>query len=39
MTQGHGEEFFWMNFIQPTTHVHRLIAADMKDTIDKHFGM
>jgi cholinesterase len=39
MTRGHGEEFFWMNFIQLTTHVHRLIAADMKATIDKHFGM
>nr|POE88426.1 hypothetical protein CFP56_11654 [Quercus suber] len=29
------EKFYWMNFIQPTTHVYRLIAADMKSTIDK----
>ncbi|KAF2719771.1 hypothetical protein K431DRAFT_286406 [Polychaeton citri CBS 116435] len=28
------ESFFWMNYIQPTTHVHRLIAHDMKKTID-----
>ena len=32
------EKFFWMNFIQPTAHVHRLIAADMKATIDRFFG-
>lgn len=31
--------FFWLNFIQPTTQVHRLIAADMKKTIDKHYGL
>lgn len=28
------EKFYWMNYIQPTTHVHRLIAEDMKATID-----
>ncbi len=32
------EKFFWMNYVQPTTHVHRLIAQDMKRTIDKFFG-
>lgn len=32
------EKFYWMNYIQPTTHVHRLIAGDMKATIDKFFG-
>ena len=30
------EKFYWMNFIQPTAHVHRLIAADMKRVIDAH---
>ena len=29
------EKFYWMNFIQPTAHVHRLIAGDMKATIDR----
>ena len=28
------EKFFWMNFIQPSAHVHRLIAEDMKRVID-----
>lgn len=32
------EAFFWMNYIQPTTHVNRLIGADMKSTIDKFLG-
>ena len=32
------EKFFWMNYIQPTTHVHRLIAQDMKQTIDAFLG-
>lgn len=32
------EQYYWMNFIQPTTHVHKLIAQDMKKTIDKFFG-
>ena len=32
------EKFYWMNYIQPTAHVHRLIAADMKATIDRFFG-
>jgi phospholipase/lecithinase/hemolysin len=31
------EKFYWMNYIQPTAHVHRLIAADMKATIDRFF--
>lgn len=26
--------FFWMSFGNPTTHVHQLIAADMKRVID-----
>ena len=33
------EKFYWMNYIQPSAHVHRLIAGDMKATIDKFFGM
>ncbi|KAK5122140.1 hypothetical protein LTR85_004386 [Meristemomyces frigidus] len=32
-------EFYWMNYIQPTTTVHKLIAADMKSTIDSFLGM
>ena len=32
------EKFYWMNYIQPSAHVHRLIAADMKSTIDRFFG-
>jgi len=31
-------EFYWMTFIQPTTTVHKLIAADMKATIDSFLG-
>ena len=38
MVDGHGDEFFWMNFVQPTTRVHQMIAADMKTAIDQHFG-
>jgi phospholipase/lecithinase/hemolysin len=29
------EKFYWMNYIQPTAHVHRLIAGDMKATMDR----
>ena len=32
------EKFYWMNYIQPSAHVHRLIAGDMKATIDRFFG-
>ncbi|KAF2492076.1 hypothetical protein BU16DRAFT_529446 [Lophium mytilinum] len=38
MVQKHADEYFWMNFVQPTTRVHQLIAKDMKATIDKHFA-
>jgi len=31
--------YFWMNFEQPTSRVHQLIAADMKSIIDQHFGL
>ncbi|KAK1638459.1 hypothetical protein BDP81DRAFT_315714 [Colletotrichum phormii] len=37
MIDGHANEYFWMNFIQPTTAGHKLIAQDMKKTIDAHF--
>ncbi|TKA29265.1 hypothetical protein B0A50_03775 [Salinomyces thailandicus] len=30
--------FYWMNFIQPTTTVHKLIAQDMKRVVDGFFG-
>jgi phospholipase/lecithinase/hemolysin len=39
MVQGNAPKYFWLNFIQPTTRVHQMIAVDMKKTIDKHFGM
>jgi hypothetical protein len=39
MMQGRTKEFFWTNFIQPTTRVRQVIAADMKATINKHFGI
>ncbi|OQO04336.1 hypothetical protein B0A48_10947 [Cryoendolithus antarcticus] len=32
------ESFYWMNYIQPTRHVHNLIAEDMKKAIDAHFA-
>ncbi|KAK1467759.1 hypothetical protein CCUS01_07026 [Colletotrichum cuscutae] len=38
MIDGHANEYFWMNFIQPTTAGHKLIAQDMKKTIDTHFA-
>ncbi|KXH50198.1 hypothetical protein CSIM01_07422 [Colletotrichum simmondsii] len=38
MINGHANEYFWMNFIQPTTAGHKLIAQDMKKTIDAHFA-
>lgn len=40
MGSGRGwDTYFWMNFIQPTTRVHALVAGDMKKTIDAHFGL
>lgn len=33
------QQFFWMSFIQPTTAVHKLIAQDMKNTIDAFLGV
>lgn len=33
------DSFFWMNFVQPTTRVHALVAADMKKTIDQSLGL
>lgn len=33
------DSFFWMNFVQPTTRVHALVAADMKRTIDQSLGL
>ena len=39
VTQHKGNEFYWMQYLDMTTHVHSLIASDMKNTVDKHFGM
>jgi len=37
MEEGHGGEYFWMNYVQPTTRVHKLTAADMAATVKAHF--
>jgi phospholipase/lecithinase/hemolysin len=39
MVDGNAPEYFWMNFIQPTTRVHQLIAEDMLKTVNSHFGL
>jgi len=39
MVDGNAEAYFWMNFEQPTSRVHELIAEDMKSSIDDHFGL
>ncbi|KAK5119046.1 hypothetical protein LTR62_000257 [Meristemomyces frigidus] len=31
-------KFIWMTFVEPTTTVHQMIAADMKKTIDSFLG-
>jgi phospholipase/lecithinase/hemolysin len=36
--QGHTNEFFWMQYLDPTTHVHQLIATDMAEKIKAHWG-
>lgn len=33
------DSFFWMNFVQPTSRVHALVAGDMKKTIDQALGL
>ncbi|KAI1328376.1 hypothetical protein F5Y16DRAFT_369530 [Xylariaceae sp. FL0255] len=33
------QKFYWMNYIQPTTAVYKLIAQDMQATINKFFGL
>ncbi|KAF6839165.1 GDSL-like Lipase/Acylhydrolase [Colletotrichum musicola] len=38
MVKGNANQYFWMNFIQPTTVGHKLIAQDMKRAIDAHFA-
>ena len=38
MNLGHANNYYWMSFTNPTTHVHKLIAADMKKAIDAHFA-
>lgn len=38
MIKGNANQYFWMNFIQPTTAGHKLIAQDMKRAIDAHFA-
>ncbi|KAJ9653827.1 hypothetical protein H2198_007055 [Neophaeococcomyces mojaviensis] len=32
-------DFFWMNFVQPTTRVHELVGEDMAKAVMGHFGM
>lgn len=35
VTLKHGDEWFWMQYLDPTTHVHQLVAKDMEDTVSK----
>ncbi|KAF2736112.1 hypothetical protein EJ04DRAFT_511245 [Polyplosphaeria fusca] len=39
MVKGNAGKYFWMNFVQPTTRAHELIAKNMKMVVDKHFGL
>lgn len=34
-TLKHGGEWFWMQYLDPTTHVHQLVAEDMLATVSK----
>ena len=36
--QHKGDEFYWMQYLDMTTHVHRLIAEDMQKAVKAHFG-
>lgn len=38
MQQGQANTFYWMQFLDPTTKVHQLLAADMENAIRSHFG-
>lgn len=33
VTLKHGDEWFWMQYLDPTTHVHQLVAQDMAATV------
>ena len=37
VTQGKGSEFYWMQYLDMTTYVHRFVAEDMYKTIEAHF--
>jgi len=39
VTQGHGDEFYWMQYLDMTSHVHKLLAADMASAVKSHFGL
>lgn len=39
VTQHQGDTFYWMQYIDPTTYVHRLVAQDMYEVIKKHYGV
>ncbi|ORY58520.1 uncharacterized protein BCR38DRAFT_447535 [Pseudomassariella vexata] len=36
--QGRADEFYWMQFLDPTTHVHRLVAEDMAKVVRVALG-
>ena len=38
VTQGRGGEFYWMQFLDMTSHVHQLIAEDMANVIKAKFN-
>lgn len=37
-TQKKGDEFYWMQYLDMTTHVHKLIAQDMEKKVAAHFA-
>ena len=39
VTDGQGDTFYWMQYLDMTSHVHGLLAADMYQTLASHFGV
>lgn len=34
-----GNTFYWMQYLDPTTRVHKLLATDMYSTLQSHYGV
>jgi len=39
VTKHQGNSFYWMQYIDPTTYVHQLVAQDMYRAIKEHYGV